>query len=514
MASLTGTDVSKLSPLRGTALAGGSCGDNFCGVDETLYYCPEDCSGNKCGAIGEEDCKKYEVVGTFSPATAGGIKAITAPIDITGNAIGDVWTGDCGNGNVSAMTDNGFNLGDIAMGACPFGAAPDYLNRIWISNPLIPSLQCIDTSGIIFSDVTFDIDVDTINLPYGIAVDDDNHVYVTCNDCGTVLKYFPGGGSCPNALAPTTIYDTFVHSGPKGVAVDRKGYVWTANSHDNELYTFIDPTIWYNVHPGTDDLRGVAIDFDGYGWVVSYDAGIAYKYEFDDVLNSHNLKCQTPALGGKSDSYSDMTGLRRIQKTLTVNNGLTISGVPSTGTFEVCTNGTATCSDPSCAIINNILSACVPDESNRCEIPLKVFSHQGGNYTLKNLEIIYSKPTPVTTGGLMPCGRKWDDPNTSWIDTDPCQLCHLIILASLIINFMMKIVILLAILALVIAGLIIVKTGGDASLILAARQNLNKVLEGFVIVFIAWVIVSVMMALFGFTDPLGDGSWAIFSCNL
>ncbi len=78
----------------------------------------------------------------------------------------------------------------------------------------------------------------------------------------------------------------------------------------------------------------------------------------------------------------------------------------------------------------------------------------------------------------------------------------------------MGVVALVNVLALVIGGLIYTKAAGDASLILSAKKNFNKVLYGFAIVFIAWVIVNIAMVLFGFTDPLGDGSWAVFNCNV
>lgn len=117
-------------------------------------------------------------------------------------------------------------------------------------------------------------------------------------------------------------------------------------------------------------------------------------------------------------------------------------------------------------------------------------------------------------GGIVPCGRLANNPETSWNDTDSCGLCHLVILASEIINFLMEIVALISVLALIIGGLIYVKTAGDASLLLLAKQNINKIFYGFVVVFVAWVIVNIAMVLFGFIDPLGDGSWKIFSCNL
>ena len=125
-------------------------------------------------------------------------------------------------------------------------------------------------------------------------------------------------------------------------------------------------------------------------------------------------------------------------------------------------------------------------------------------------------PPPVcTTGGLVPCGRNCDDPGTvGWDESKSCTLCHFIILADNVINFLMKVVAIVAMLALVIGGLIYTKSSGNKSLMSSAKQNFSKILYGFVIVFIAWVTVSVAMTLFGFTDPSGDGNWAIFTCNV
>lgn len=511
VASLEGTDVTKLSPLRGRGPVEGYCGDLVCGLDEDLYYCPDDCSGNICGSTGTEDCRKYEVVGTFTVATNPGVKGLTGTPDMTGATTGFVWTGNCADRDVATLNYDGVRTSpDVSTGGCPFGAVADYFDHIWISNPGNAFLQCINISNRALRNVA------TIDLPYGIDVDEDSNVYATCFECGTTNGYDPTPlGNC-SALPIANIYDTYVHYGPRGVAVDQKGYVWTANSHDDELYTFINPSTWYNVHPGTKDLNGVAIDYDGYGWVVSYDAGIAYKYEFDDVNNMFDLQCQTPYLEGKPDAYSGMTGLRANRKSITIDGILRNDDVSGTGTFVICAEDeTMECEDSApCAAVTALLDGCVPDEIGNCSIPLEVFSNQGGLYTLTNLEVKYGLPVPVTTGGLVPCGRNWDDPDTAWDERDSCQICHFIVLASRVINFMMGLVALLAVLVMIIAGLIYVKTSGDASLILSAKQNVNKILQGFIIIFVAWALVNLAMVLFGFTDPLGDGSWAIFDCTL
>ena len=508
VASRTGKNVSKLSPLHGNTFAGGSCGDDDCGTDENLYFCPEDCYGNVCGSAGNEDCRKYEVMGSFDSAEiAGGVKGVTGDIE------GNIWVGNYSDGTISKLDGQNWPtsklIADIAVGVGPYGMIGDPFGHIWISNRGNGYLQCVDTSSGTVKNVY------SITLPYGISMDEGGNIYIACYECGTVLRFDAIEGNCPDSLTPSAVYDTQVKTGTRGVGIDQRGFVWTANSFDNELYVFTSPDDWFNVFPGGAGLVGVAIDFDGYGWVVSYSAEVAYKYSFSDTTYSFDLMCTTPNLGGKLYNYSDMTGLRSVPKIISFPGIIENVPISATGVFEICTDGTGTCSDSGpCGVINAALSGCIPDGANNCEIPLEIFSMQAGNYTLNNLEIIYSRQVPVTTGGIMPCGRKWNDPATTWDDTDSCGLCHFIILASEIINFLMEIIALISILALVVGGLIYVKAAGNTSLILSAKQNINKILYGFVIIFVAWVIVNTIMILFGFSDPLGDGSWKIFTCDL
>ncbi|MDF1497960.1 MAG: hypothetical protein P1P85_01200 [Patescibacteria group bacterium] len=118
------------------------------------------------------------------------------------------------------------------------------------------------------------------------------------------------------------------------------------------------------------------------------------------------------------------------------------------------------------------------------------------------------------SGGLVPCGRITDNLDTVWNETESCNICHSVVLASNVINFLMELIILITILSIIVAGFIHVKTGGDSNLLLSAKQYMNKIVFGFVVVFVAWTIINTGMVLFGFNDPLGDGSWARFDCNL
>jgi hypothetical protein len=116
--------------------------------------------------------------------------------------------------------------------------------------------------------------------------------------------------------------------------------------------------------------------------------------------------------------------------------------------------------------------------------------------------------------GLVPCGRLVNDPETAWNDTSKCQFCHIIILLSQIINFLMSLVAILTILAIVIVGLLSITSSVDVRSNVSARQKLSSVLSGFVIILVAWLVINTLMVLFGFNDPLGNDAWHIFNCDI
>ena len=197
---------------------------------------------------------------------------------------------------------------------------------------------------------------------------------------------------------------------------------------------------------------------------------------------------------------------------------------------EVCDiNLPVSCADPTPVCLNDCTGCvaalpgcaigtgnCDGIAANGCETDLFTDSANCGSCDniCKGGSCLGGKCPSLPQGGIVPCGRLADNPSTSWIESQPCEICHSVILASEIINFLMGLVSLITILAIVVAGIIYTKAGGDTSLILVAKQNMNKILYGFVVVFVAWAIVNVSMILFGFNDPLGDGRWEKLNCDL
>jgi len=117
-------------------------------------------------------------------------------------------------------------------------------------------------------------------------------------------------------------------------------------------------------------------------------------------------------------------------------------------------------------------------------------------------------------GGIIPCGRISDNCSTSIDERAPCNLCHIVILANNVINLLIKLAGIFALLALVVGGFLYVISAGDVSSISNAKNGITKALWGFVIILIVWILINILMVIFGFEDPFGDGRWNVINCNI
>ena len=513
-------NVTKLSPLMGNQPAGGTCGDGFCGTDETIYFCPTDCNGNICGdgtgtcknniacGIGVEDCKEYKVVDHYPTGNG--------PRGVTGDINGFVWVANNGSANIVRIDPNtGTILDVVATGGTPYGLIADQFGYVWVSNSGAGTVQAVDiASGAITQTIAI------AGNPYGIGIDADGNVLVASCTGATATKINGYGTGVPGTIAWTVPLAGGASTRGRGIASDLNGNVWVGSDNGavGTVYSFTPNGAQYcppyNPAPQHNTV-GVAVDFNNNIWAVPYD-GSVLKFKPDNIAACTLVVPIVTVFvpGGLLYNYSDMTGLRTVPKTITIGSSGTSIPLSATGTFEICSDPLAPplCSDSSDCDSLFLPTSC-GSPSGFCEIPLEIFSMQAGDYTLTNLEVVYGKQVPVTTGGLVPCGREWNDPATSWNDTDPCTLCYLIPLADNIIKFLLKIVGMLAILFIVIGGIMYVSSAGNSSSVTMAKLAITKSVFGFTIVLIAWVIINVIMTLFGFSDPLGDGSWEIFSCT-
>lgn len=112
-----------------------------------------------------------------------------------------------------------------------------------------------------------------------------------------------------------------------------------------------------------------------------------------------------------------------------------------------------------------------------------------------------------TTRGIVPCGRGGQR---------MCTLCDLIVGIHVIIKFIMKIAIGVALLAIAIGGVMYVVSAGDSGAVETAKATIKSALIGFIVIFAAWIIVNTVMTFLSANSTLGmksTTSWQNFECN-
>jgi len=116
---------------------------------------------------------------------------------------------------------------------------------------------------------------------------------------------------------------------------------------------------------------------------------------------------------------------------------------------------------------------------------------------------------PDSCGGLVPCGRLADNPFTIGLDESaPCEFCHLVLLLNKGMNFLMEIALIAALLFLVISGLMFIISSGDPERMNLAKTMFKYVIMGFLIIFLAWLMIDFLLSAWGYLDPLG-GEWEV-----
>lgn len=108
------------------------------------------------------------------------------------------------------------------------------------------------------------------------------------------------------------------------------------------------------------------------------------------------------------------------------------------------------------------------------------------------------------SGGILPCGKSQDDPETDWNECETCDLCSMILMGQLTITFLIKIAAAAAALSMAFAGFVYVFALGKEDLITKSKAMIKYSLIGVVTIFIAWAIVDGVLTTLGYIDPMGD----------
>lgn len=118
--------------------------------------------------------------------------------------------------------------------------------------------------------------------------------------------------------------------------------------------------------------------------------------------------------------------------------------------------------------------------------------------------------------GIVPCGRNCNNTETSADETKPCTLCHLIVGFYDLIQYGFKILVFVALVCLVIAGVMYILSAGSEEMIKTAKTFIKQVLYGFGFVLAAWLLIFVVMNYFGVKSDLGiekTEGWTKFTCS-
>jgi len=118
----------------------------------------------------------------------------------------------------------------------------------------------------------------------------------------------------------------------------------------------------------------------------------------------------------------------------------------------------------------------------------------------------------TTRGGLVPCGRRFDNPNTPWVETDRCQIKHIFIMFYLILNFFLWTILPLALVVLVVytGAMFYFSLSAEIPDIMPKIKALwRSVGIGFGVIFFAWIFVSWALTLLNYQVGIFGPWWQI-----
>ena len=106
-------------------------------------------------------------------------------------------------------------------------------------------------------------------------------------------------------------------------------------------------------------------------------------------------------------------------------------------------------------------------------------------------------------GGIMPCGRDYDLEDTPWNERELCQLKHIPVLIYNIIDFILWKASLIALLVLIVfSGIVSYASAGLPIKVVSIKEIWKAAGKGYLIIFFAWTIISLILNLLGITDSL------------
>ncbi len=117
---------------------------------------------------------------------------------------------------------------------------------------------------------------------------------------------------------------------------------------------------------------------------------------------------------------------------------------------------------------------------------------------------------PEQRGGLVPCGKKYDDPGTPWNEREQCQIPHIFLLIRNVLDFLLfKIATIMLILILIVTGAIFYLSMGDSNTIFKVRSFLKSVVIGYLAIFFSWFFINLFLSFLGYKFQIFGHWWEI-----
>ena len=107
--------------------------------------------------------------------------------------------------------------------------------------------------------------------------------------------------------------------------------------------------------------------------------------------------------------------------------------------------------------------------------------------------------------GIVPCGRDYDDPRTPWNEREPCQFKHIFIMLKNILDFVLwRLGLIILVLLVIATGVIYYFSMGAPQTMVKVKSLLKSAGTGYGIIFLAWIIINMLLAILGYQWELGD----------
>ena len=135
------------------------------------------------------------------------------------------------------------------------------------------------------------------------------------------------------------------------------------------------------------------------------------------------------------------------------------------------------------------------------------FSSLAGEYKLNDGTIVHYE-------GLVPCGYDLNkDGEMQYYEN--CQLCHFFVMGKGILDFVLEIIIIIAVLMFVYGGITFIIATGDPGKFSKGKDIIQAAVIGVVIILAAWIVVNTIFLLIGVADWTGlREGWFKIDCPI